>query len=95
MVARNCATFAGEPLQFWGAEAGFAVGGLIVLSNLGELMATNWVPFIPEYDPAANNGEGAFGIDGIRRAASIVRSIRTLRAWRCASRRTRWSCPAA
>jgi basic amino acid/polyamine antiporter, APA family len=49
-----------------------AVGGLIVLSNLGELMATNWVPFIPEYDPAANNGEGAFGFDGIMRAASIV-----------------------
>ena len=49
-----------------------AVGGLIVLSNLGELMAANWVPFIPEYDPAANNGEGAFGVDGIMRAASIV-----------------------
>jgi len=48
------------------------VGGLIVLANLGELMATNWVPFIPEYDPAANNGEGAFGVDGIMRAASIV-----------------------
>jgi APA family basic amino acid/polyamine antiporter len=49
-----------------------AVGGLIVLSNLGELMATNWTPFIPDYDAAANNGEGAFGVDGIMRAASIV-----------------------
>lgn len=48
------------------------VGGLIVLSNLPELVAANWVPFIPDYDAAANNGEGAFGIDGIRRAASIV-----------------------
>lgn len=48
------------------------VGGAIVLSNLPELMATNWVPFIPPYDPAANNGEGAFGVDGIMRAASIV-----------------------
>ncbi len=48
------------------------VGGSIVLSKLPELMATNWVPFIPPFDAAANNGEGAFGIDGIIRAASIV-----------------------
>jgi APA family basic amino acid/polyamine antiporter len=48
------------------------VGGAIVLSNLPELMATNWVPFIPPYDAAANKGEGAFGVDGIMRAASIV-----------------------
>ncbi len=48
------------------------VGGYIVLSNLGELMATNWTPFIPEYVPEANKGEGAFGVDGIMRAASIV-----------------------
>jgi basic amino acid/polyamine antiporter, APA family len=44
-----------------------AVGGLIVLSNFGELSAKNWVPFIPE-----NQGEGKFGVDGIMRAASIV-----------------------
>lgn len=43
------------------------VGGTIVLSNLPELMATNWVPFIPE-----NTGPGQFGVDGIMRAASIV-----------------------
>ncbi|MGZ8354666.1 MAG: amino acid permease [Allosphingosinicella sp.] len=43
------------------------VGGLIVLSNLGELAATNWTPFIPP-----NEGEGKFGVDGIMRAASIV-----------------------
>jgi basic amino acid/polyamine antiporter, APA family len=43
------------------------VGGLIVLSNFGELSATNWVPFIPE-----NTGPGEFGVDGIMRAASIV-----------------------
>ncbi len=43
------------------------VGGLIVLSNFGELSATNWVPFIPE-----NQGDGKFGVDGIMRAASIV-----------------------
>ncbi len=43
------------------------VGGLIVLSNLPELVATNWVPFIPE-----NQGDGKFGVDGIMRAASIV-----------------------
>jgi APA family basic amino acid/polyamine antiporter len=43
------------------------VGGLIVLGNLPELVATNWTPFIPE-----NTGEGEFGIDGIMRAASIV-----------------------
>lgn len=48
------------------------VGGMIVLSNLPELVSTNWMPFIPEYDAAANNGEGAFGVDGIMRAASIV-----------------------
>jgi basic amino acid/polyamine antiporter, APA family len=48
------------------------VGGLIVLSNFGELAAKNWTPFIPPYDPAANDGEGAFGVDGIMRAASIV-----------------------
>jgi basic amino acid/polyamine antiporter, APA family len=43
------------------------VGGLIVISNFGELSATNWVPFIPE-----NTGPGEFGVDGIMRAASIV-----------------------
>ena len=43
------------------------VGGSIVLSNLPELIATNWVPFIPE-----NTGPGQFGVDGIIRAASIV-----------------------
>ena len=43
------------------------VGGLIVLSNLPELVASNWVPFIPE-----NEGDGKFGVDGIMRAASIV-----------------------
>ena len=43
------------------------VGGAIVLGNLPELMATNWVPFIPE-----NTGPGEFGVDGIMRAASIV-----------------------
>jgi APA family basic amino acid/polyamine antiporter len=43
------------------------VGGLIVLSNFGELAAKNWVPFIPE-----NTGPGQFGVDGIMRAASIV-----------------------
>ena len=43
------------------------VGGLIVLSNLGELSAKNWVPFIPP-----SEGEGKFGVDGIMRAASIV-----------------------
>ncbi len=43
------------------------VGGLIVLGNLPELVATNWTPFIPE-----NTGPGAFGIDGVMRAASIV-----------------------
>ncbi|QNE31559.1 amino acid permease [Sphingomonas sp. NBWT7] len=44
-----------------------AVGGLIVLSNLGELVAKNWTPFIPP-----NQGDGKFGVDGIMRAASIV-----------------------
>jgi APA family basic amino acid/polyamine antiporter len=43
------------------------VGGLIVLGNLPELLATNWTPFIPE-----NTGDGEFGIEGIMRAASIV-----------------------
>lgn len=43
------------------------VGGLIVISNLPELVATNWTPFIPE-----NTGDGEFGVDGIMRAASIV-----------------------
>jgi APA family basic amino acid/polyamine antiporter len=43
------------------------VGGLIVLGNLPELVATNWTPFIPE-----NTGDGEFGADGIMRAASIV-----------------------
>jgi basic amino acid/polyamine antiporter, APA family len=43
------------------------VGGMIVLSNLPELVATNWTPFIPE-----NTGPGEFGFDGIIRAASIV-----------------------
>jgi basic amino acid/polyamine antiporter, APA family len=43
------------------------VGGLIVLSNFGELAAKNWVPFIPE-----GQGDGKFGVDGIMRAASIV-----------------------
>jgi APA family basic amino acid/polyamine antiporter len=43
------------------------VGGYIVLSNLPELVATNWTPFIPE-----NTGDGEFGLDGIMRAASIV-----------------------
>jgi APA family basic amino acid/polyamine antiporter len=43
------------------------VGGLIVLANLPELVATNWTPFIPE-----NTGPGEFGVDGIMRAASIV-----------------------
>ena len=43
------------------------VGGLIVISNFGELSAANWVPFIPE-----NTGPGEFGVDGIMRAASIV-----------------------
>ncbi len=43
------------------------VGGAIVLSNLPDLMAKNWVPFIPE-----NTGPGEFGVDGIMRAASIV-----------------------
>ncbi|MCU0947915.1 MAG: amino acid permease [Porphyrobacter sp.] len=43
------------------------VGGMIVLSNLPELVASNWTPFIPE-----NTGPGEFGVDGIMRAASIV-----------------------
>jgi len=44
-----------------------AVGGLIVISNFGELSAANWTPFIPP-----NQGEGEFGVSGIMRAASIV-----------------------
>jgi len=48
------------------------VGGFIVLTHLPDLMAKNWVPFIPPYDAAANKGEGAFGVAGIMRAASIV-----------------------
>lgn len=43
------------------------VGGAIVLANLPDLVAKNWVPFIPE-----NQGDGKFGVDGIMRAASIV-----------------------
>lgn len=43
------------------------VGGLIVLSNFGELAAKNWTPFIPP-----NTGDGEFGVEGIMRAASIV-----------------------
>jgi APA family basic amino acid/polyamine antiporter len=43
------------------------VGGLIVLSNFGDLVTRNWTPFIPE-----NTGPGQFGVDGIMRAASIV-----------------------
>jgi APA family basic amino acid/polyamine antiporter len=43
------------------------VGGLIVLSNFGELRTANWTPFIPP-----NQGDGEFGVDGIMRAASIV-----------------------
>jgi APA family basic amino acid/polyamine antiporter len=43
------------------------VGGLIVLSNFGELVTRHWTPFIPE-----NTGPGQFGVDGIMRAASIV-----------------------
>ena len=48
------------------------VGGLIVLSKLPTLIATNWTPFIPDFVPAANKGEGAYGLDGIMRAATIV-----------------------
>ncbi|MEH3101319.1 amino acid permease [Sphingomonas adhaesiva] len=44
-----------------------AVGGLIVLSHFGELVARNWTPFIPE-----GQGDGKYGVDGIMRAASIV-----------------------
>ncbi|WP_294302235.1 amino acid permease [uncultured Sphingomonas sp.] len=43
------------------------VGGLIVLSKLPQLVATNWTPFVPE-----NQGDGKYGVDGIMRAASIV-----------------------
>jgi len=43
------------------------VGGYLVLTNLPELVAKNWTPFIPE-----NTGDGEFGVDGIMRAASIV-----------------------
>ncbi len=48
------------------------VGGLIVLAKLPSLVATNWTPFIPTFDAAANKGEGAYGVAGIMRAASIV-----------------------
>ena len=44
-----------------------AIGGYLVLTNLPELVAKNWTPFIP-----ANEGEGKFGVEGIMRAASIV-----------------------
>jgi len=49
-----------------------AVGGMIVLAKLPALLATNWTPFIPDYVADANKGEGAFGVSGIMRAASIV-----------------------
>jgi APA family basic amino acid/polyamine antiporter len=32
----------------------------------------NWTPFIPEYDPTANKGEGGYGLSGVFRAASII-----------------------
>jgi basic amino acid/polyamine antiporter, APA family len=32
----------------------------------------NWTPFIPEHDPAANGGEGGYGLSGVFRAASII-----------------------
>jgi APA family basic amino acid/polyamine antiporter len=48
------------------------VGGSIVMSNLPDLMANNWVPFVPDHDAAANSGEGAFGWSGVFRGASIV-----------------------
>jgi APA family basic amino acid/polyamine antiporter len=44
-----------------------AVGGVIVISHFGELVAKNWTPFIP-----ANQGDGKYGVDGIMRAASVV-----------------------
>ncbi len=44
-----------------------AIGGYMVLSNLPELIAKNWTPFIP-----TNEGEGKFGVEGVMRAASIV-----------------------
>ena len=44
------------------------IGGYMVLSNLAELTAKNWVPFIPE----ATGKDGEFGWGGIMRAASIV-----------------------
>lgn len=43
------------------------IGGYLVLTNLPELVAKNWTPFIP-----ANEGEGKFGVEGVMRAASIV-----------------------
>lgn len=43
------------------------VGGMIVLAQLPQLIATNWTPFIPE-----NQGPGKYGVEGIMRAASIV-----------------------
>lgn len=48
------------------------VGGYIAITHFAELSAKNWVPFIPPYDAAANKGDGAFGVAGIMRAASIV-----------------------
>ena len=44
------------------------IGGYMVLSNLSELTAKNWSPFIPE----ATGKDGEFGWGGIMRAASIV-----------------------
>ena len=44
------------------------IGGYMVLSNLAELTAKIWVPFIPE----ATGKDGEFGWGGIMRAASIV-----------------------
>jgi basic amino acid/polyamine antiporter, APA family len=43
------------------------IGGYLVLTNLPELVAKNWTPFIP-----TNEGEGKFGVEGVMRAASIV-----------------------
>lgn len=43
------------------------IGGYLVLTNLPELVAKNWTPFIP-----TNEGEGKFGAEGVMRAASIV-----------------------
>jgi APA family basic amino acid/polyamine antiporter len=43
------------------------IGGYLVLTNLPELVAKNWTPFIP-----TNEGDGKFGVEGVMRAASIV-----------------------